>query len=244
MNEHRQELAQIIKKAKTFIRRQKFSDAEALLKKSLNKLNNPPPLHNLLGLVYHKQSCFPAAMEQFRKAHLGNPLYLEAILNLSITLCDLGCYDEAREVYEQLEKNPATAKPDHNPPINGQLANTHVKVGDIYLELGMLGEAVHELRKALKAYPEMPDVQLKLAKTFMKMNQFELARKELESLEERYPTYAQGQVYLGILFYQQGQCHLAKHAWTRAYNNKPDDPTTRAYMKLAGSWPSDPPLST
>lgn len=242
MNLNRQELAQILRKAHTFMRHNKFQAAENLLKKNCDKYNNPPHLQNLLGVVYHKQSKFPAAMKEFRKAHLGNPIYLEAILNLSITLCDLGCYDEAREVYQQLQKNPATAETNENPPINGQLANTHVKAGESYLKLSMLNEAVHEFRKALKIYQYMPDVQLLLAKTLMNLGQVDLAKKELEALESSFPSYAPGQVYLGLLFYQQGQAHLAKHAWERAHSNNPKDPTARAYMRLAQSWPSDPPV--
>ena len=243
MNKNRQELAQILQKAQNFLRHNKFQAAEKLLKSSLDKFKNPPHLQNLLGVVYHKQSKFPAAMKEFRKAHLGNPLYLEPILNLSITLCDLGCYDEARDVYKQLENNPATAEVKENPPANGKLANAHVSTGQSYLKLKMYNEALQEFRRALQIYPNMPDVQLMLAKTLIKLGQNELAKKELEALEAKFPSYTPGQVYLGLLLYGQGQHHLAKHAWERAQSNDPSDLTAKAYMKLAQSWPSDPPAS-
>ena len=242
MNLDRQELTQIQEKSRRFIRQQKFQAAETLLKSSLSKYKNPPHLHNLLGLVYHKQSKFPAALKQFRKAHIGNPSYLEAILNLSITLCDLGCYDEAREIYKQLQEHPETFEAKENPALNGRLANSHVQVAESYIQLGMLNEAVHELRKALQIYPFMPDVQLQLAKCLMKLEQFDLAKKELMALEQNHPGYAPAQIYLGLLLYKQGQKHLAKNAWEKAHSNNPDDTTARAYMKLAKDWPSDPPL--
>ncbi|MFK7822948.1 MAG: tetratricopeptide repeat protein [Oligoflexales bacterium] len=242
MNLDRQELAQITQKSRAFLRQQKYQAAENLLKSSLSRYKNPPHLHNLLGLVYHKQSKFPEALKQFRKAHLGNPEYLEAILNLSITLCDLGCYDEAREVYKQLRKHPATAEAKENPALNGRLANTHVQVAEAYLQIGKLNEAVHEFRKALKIYQFMPDVQLQLAKCLMKLAQDDLAKKELVDLERNFPSYAPAKIYLGLLLYKQGQNHLAKNAWERAHSNSPEDPTARAYMKLAKDWPSDPPL--
>ena len=57
---------------------------------------------NLLGLIYHEKNMFNQAIKFFRKSLEINPSNSEAIVNLSILLCDLGLYRDAEQVYATL----------------------------------------------------------------------------------------------------------------------------------------------
>jgi tetratricopeptide (TPR) repeat protein len=57
---------------------------------------------NLLGLIYHEKNKFNQAIKFFRKSLEVNSQNSEARVNLSITLCDLGLYRDAEEIFSSI----------------------------------------------------------------------------------------------------------------------------------------------
>lgn len=57
---------------------------------------------NLLGLIYHEKNKFNQSIKFFRKSLEINSTNVEARVNLSIVLCDLGMYRDAEEVFSSL----------------------------------------------------------------------------------------------------------------------------------------------
>lgn len=231
----RTELGEIHKKVALYLSVNRFDAAEKLLKASLADYGALANLHNLLGVTYHKQSRFLEALREFNKALISNPEFVEAGLNLAVTLCDLSRYDEAREVFTRLTQlvNPRKRHPGL---VLGRIANQHARNGSAYEESGMLGDAIQEYRKALQLFERMPDVKLALAKLYVRVGQHDKARQELEEVVKLKPDAAEAHTWLGILHYKAGQRDQARHFWELAQQADPNDHSARAYLKLARQW--------
>lgn len=216
----KKDLSDTIRKAHVYISAERFEAAERLLKSVLAEDGSLAHLHNLLGLNYHKQSKFPEALTEFSKALKINPSYIEAGLNLSITLADLGRYDEAKEVYGSLV---ALGKQTKNQPslILGRIANLHVQNGHAYEESGMSFEAIQEYKRALGLYDDMPDVRLKLARLYFRIGQFDKSLREFEDIVKNHSDIVEARVWLGILLYKLGRLQQAKDLWESADDKDP-----------------------
>lgn len=230
----RSEMQDVKRKVEFYLSVHRFEAAEKLLKASIASYGPVANLHNLLGLTYHKQSRFPDAIDQFRRALKVNPSYVEAALNLAATLCDLSQYDEAREQFSKIQVEvDQTYQLPHL--VLGRLANQHAQNGKLYHQAGLKKEAIHEFRKALELFPKMPDVKLFLGKLYLDENEPEKAKKELEELLELAPDVNEARNLIGLIYYKQGREDRAREEWDKAFRVNPDDHTTRAYVKIANA---------
>jgi len=238
MNPTRAELAEIRKKVNLYLSVNRFDAAEKLLKATLTDYGPLANIHNLLGVTYHKQSRFVDAIKEFNKALAANADFVEAALNLAVTLCDLSRYDEARGVFAKLAQqvNPKKRQPSL---VLGRLANQHVANGQAYEESGMLPDAIQEYRKALGLFERMPDVKLALAKLYVRVGQNDKARLEFEELVKLNPDLPDAHTWLGILYYRLGRKDLAKRHWEKAQQIAPNDQAARAYLRLSRDWPAE-----
>lgn len=225
-------LAEIQNKIEFYLNVHRFDAAEKLIRATLLDHGPIANLYNLLGITYHRQSRFQDALVEFQKAVQVNPSYIEAALNLAATLCDLSKYDEAREVFKnvQTQLNPQKKIPNL---FLGRLANQHAQNAKLYQECGLNKEAIREYRTALSLFNNMPDVRLALAKIYLNENQLELAKSELEALLSLSPDSVEARNLFGILFFKLGQFDLARDQWARAGSINPDDLTARAYLKIS-----------
>lgn len=239
MKASRSELAEIRKKVTLYLSVGRFDAAEKLLKATLTDYGALANIHNLLGVTYHKQSKFAAAIKEFNRALATNPDFVEAALNLAATLCDLSRYDEARDVFGKLSQqvNPKKKQPGL---VLGRLANQHAVNGAAYEESGMTGDAILEYKKALTLFDRMPDVRLSLAKLYVRSGQSDKAREEFEAIVKQSPEIADAHTWLGILYYKLGRKDMARRHWEKAQQVNPNDLSSRAYLKLAREWPLEP----
>jgi len=232
----REEVVELKKKVQLYLSVNRFEAAEKLLKATLSDYGPLAHLHNLLGTIYHRQSRFVEALRQFETAVEINPQFVEAGLNLVATLCDLSRYEEARDVFSNLQKliHPRTKQPGL---VMGRLANQHAASGYLYEDSGMAAEAIQEYRRALSLYEQMPDVRLQLAKLLLKTGQLEKAQQELELIVKHYPDSVGARNYLGILYLKRGNADLAKHQWQKALSADPNDLTSKAYLAITAEAP-------
>ncbi len=231
----RDDINEIKKKVDFYLKVNRFEAAEKLLKTTLTNYGAIANLHNLLGLTFHKQSRFAEALEQFNSALKANPNFIEAALNLTITLCDLGRYEEATQHFEDLGKQ---LEHDEKAPklILGRLANLHVKSAELYRSSGMLSHAIAEYEKSLELFADMKEARLNLAKLYLESSEPEKARKELDILLAKYPDHAPARNILGIIHHHQGRDDLAKVEWQKASQIDPNNLSSRAYASLSANW--------
>jgi tetratricopeptide (TPR) repeat protein len=234
----RAELGEVRKKVDLYLSVQRFDAAEKLLKATLADYGPLANIHNLLGVTFHKQSRFVDALKEFNRALTANPDFVEAALNLAVTLCDLSRYDEAKLVFAKLQQqiNPKKRQPSL---VLGRLANQHATNGQAYEDSGMFSDAIQEYRKALTLYERMPDVKLALAKLYVRVGQHDKAKVEFEDIVKQAPERPEAHTWLGILYYKLGRRDLAKRQWEKAQEVDPSDLTARAYLKLSRGWTSD-----
>lgn len=240
MHPSRGDLAEIRKKVNLYLSVNRFDAAEKLLKTAISDFGPLANLVNLLGLTYHKQSRFPDALREFNRALTSNTDFVEASLNLAVTLCDLSRYDEAREVFKRLNQ---TTHPRKRYPklVLGRIANQHARNGAAYEETGMLGDAIQEYRKALQLFEKMPDIRLALGKVYLRVGQSDKAKIEFEEIIKSKPDLAEAHTWLGIVYYKSGQRDLARQCWELAQRTNPTDHSSRAYLKLFQQWGSISP---
>lgn len=209
------DLSKTYRSVEVFISADRFDAAEKILRQALSDHGTLAQIHNLLGLVFHKQGKFREAMNEFQTAHRANALFLEASLNLIVCCCDLGMYEEAAELSEEVAKQRVTPTSMQAMPtlVLGRLANMHAQSGRAYEEIGLHLEAIQEYKKALQIYAHMPDVRLQLGKLYFYLGQNDKAMFEFEEIRRTNADSADAKIWLGILSFKLGNLEAAKNYW-------------------------------
>lgn len=227
----RVDFSEINSKVKLYLAVGRFEAAEKLLQNCLDEHGSMANIHNLLGVTLHKQSKFPDAIVQFTKALKINPSFVEAGLNLSATLCDLGRYEDARSIFSELSTQAPTNKKQPN-LILGRLANHHASCGTLYEQSGFTTEAIAEYKRALSLYERMPDVRLALGKLLFRSGQLDRALQEFQTVASDFPDETEAHVWLGIAQWKLGQSEQAKRVWETARSLGGDDGVAAAYLRM------------
>jgi tetratricopeptide (TPR) repeat protein len=230
----RTSLAEILQKVQLYLSLYRFDAAEKLLKSTLENYGENAVIYHQLGLTYHKQSRFPEALDEFTRAIKANPNFIEPILNLAATLCDLSKYEEAHEIFSLIHELQEEANPIPK-LIVGRIANYHAKIGRLYEKTGMRLEAIEEYRRAKDLFPKMPDVSLALAKLYVEENKLQLAMEELDRLLETEPTFNEARNLLGVIYLKRGQSDRARQTWLEATNFDPQDQIAHAYLRISAN---------
>ncbi|OGR20270.1 MAG: hypothetical protein A3K53_01640, partial [Deltaproteobacteria bacterium RIFOXYB2_FULL_66_7] len=157
------ELAGLIRMGKNAVSEADCVRAERHLLDALAGGAKYPDIHYTLGLIDHQRGNYRRAVERFGQAVSLNPDYTEALLSLSITLNDMGRYDEARDAYDRAARilSRKGGSPGKN-LFRGRIANLHKELGELYLALGQYDDAIREYRHALSVAPEYPDLRVRL----------------------------------------------------------------------------------
>ncbi len=209
-----------------------------LEEKSLQKKVESVPggyadVHNTLGLLHHQKGDLSRAADCFRKALHLNPHYTEAALNLTITLNDLGAYDEARQVISKAALTVWADPKEIDPFVRKKMANEHAKLGDQYVELSLWSEGVEQYRKALNLCPDLVDIMTKLGVTLRSQNEYDEAIDQLSHTERIYPHYIPVKIQLGLTYYMKGFFGLAFAKWEEANSADPAGKAASVYLALA-----------
>jgi tetratricopeptide (TPR) repeat protein len=143
------ELAGLIRMGKNAFSEADCLRAERHLLEALEGGAKYPDIHYTLGLIDHQRGNYRRAVERFGQAVSLNRDYTEALLSLSITLNDMGRYDEARDAYDRAAEilSRKGGSPGEN-LFRGRIANLHKELGELYLALGQHDDAIREFRQA------------------------------------------------------------------------------------------------
>lgn len=229
------ELAGLIRMGKNATSEADCLRAERHLLEALADGADYPDIHYTLGLIDHQRGNYRRAIERFGQAVSLNPGYTEALLSLSITLNDMGRYDEARDAYvrasEILSRKGGAPGEDL---YRGRIANLRKELGELYLALGQYDDAISEYRRALSVAPEYSDLRIRLVAALRESGRTEEARKEVEAFLAESPGNAAALIQRGILHYISGEMTLALRAWEEALYKDPLNKIVQLYLNTLG----------
>ncbi len=225
------ELAMLVTIGKRAFAEKDFSRAERILREAIGGGANFPDLHYTLGLIYHQWGKLHQAVEHFEKAVGLNPTYTEAQISLSITLNDMGRYEEAKAAYQRASDSVAPmGMPVKGSLFRGKIANLHAELGVLYLAFGQFEDAIDEYRKALAIAPGYPDVRLRLAVSLREAGRIPEALAEVEKVLAARPNDVPALVQQGILHYLSGKRGEARRSWEEALYRDPLNKLVQLYL--------------
>ena len=208
-----------------------FTEAEKCFSEAV-KSRPYADVFNKLGLIYHGKGELGKAAAAFRRALDLNPGYTEVSLNLAVTLNDMGRYQEAGEIFSRAAKIAHGAPYSLDPFIKGKLANEHAKIGDIYYDLGLFGEAVEEYKKAIGLRPTFVDIITKIGIAYREKGLYNDAIREFMKAREINPKYVPARINLGITYYMKGFLDLAIAEWQQTLEVSPENTDAQMYLKF------------
>lgn len=209
-----------------------YKQAEAAFERILSANPRFADIQNKMGIIFSNTNRPQLAVRSFEKALEINPGYTEASLNLAITYSDLGQYDKAREVFELAARISHASSPDIDPFIKGKLANEHLKIGNIYIDLRRLDDAIDEYEKALRLAPHFADIITQLGIAYREKGQYDEAIKQFSHAKEVNPHYMLARLHLGLTYYSHGFYGLAEEEWQEALKLDPDHAAIRTYLNF------------
>lgn len=209
-----------------------YRGAALLLKSAIDAGQGYADAHHMLGLCYAMTEWRDEALASFDAAIRLNPRYVEAHLNRSIILSDLGRAAEAEEALgkaHELGRADATGFPSI---IANRLANMHAELGRAYREAGAADKAVAQFRDALALRPAFADLRLDLARTLMEVGALPDAVAELETVLRSQPNWLEAMLLRGLAAYLAADYDGAKTVWERAARQHPDEPRLETYRSM------------
>lgn len=225
------ELAGLIRMGKTAFSEADCLQAERHLLEALEAGANYPDIHYALGLIDHQLGKYRRAVERFGQAVSLNPDYTEALLSLSITLNDMGRYEEARDAYDRaseiLSRKGGSPGEDL---FRERIANLHKELGELYLALGQQDDAIREYRRALSVAPGFPDLRVRLVKALREAGRTGEARDEVDAFLAESPGNAAALLQKGILHYLAGEKGRARRSWEEALYKDPLNKILQVYL--------------
>jgi tetratricopeptide (TPR) repeat protein len=179
--------------------------------------------HNLLGTALAMLGRREDALAEFDTALQLNPRYVDAILNRTVTLSDLGRSEEATDAFRSAQRLGAVDHTGFPAPVASQLANLHAALADAYLEAGGAEEAVQQLEAAVALRPEFVDLRYRLARLYLDAGRHERARLELEGITALRPRFTDAWATLGMARYLLKDLDGARAAWDEGRRLAPAD---------------------
>jgi tetratricopeptide (TPR) repeat protein len=222
----------LLERARSAYDRRDYVAALADVREIVDGHPHYPDVRHLMGLCLSMLGQPEDALEQFDRALVDNPGYIDAHLSRAITLNELGKYDQARESMEAAAAGEARAGGRFSASVSARLANAHATVAELYLAAGAAGEAVGELKRALELREGFADLRNRLAEGLMQLGELEAARAELERVLEANDRFLRARLNLGLVHYRSGRRDQAREAWEQARAQDPRNTQVRAYLHL------------
>lgn len=172
------------------------------------------------------------ALASFDAAIRLNPRYVEAHLNRSIVLSDMGRAEEAEAALStahELGRPDATGFP---AVVANHLANMHAELGRAYGAAGAAEKAIAEFRDALALRPSFADLRLDLARTLLEVGSLDAAIDELETILQARPEWVEAMLLRGLAAYLAGDYSGAKAVWEDASERHPEEPRLETYRSM------------
>ncbi|MCD6378924.1 tetratricopeptide repeat protein [bacterium] len=217
-------------------------------------VENPtyPDLYYRMGVIYHRQDRNDKAIEMFERAIKLNSGYFEAVCYLGIVLHDEGKQEEADIQFQKaldlsadrttpiskfLSEHLASNKTEIPPmsslkgAIDASLEfNSVLKNGVELFNTGNFIEAAKSFNILKEMHPGYADVRFKLALSYLRGNDYGLARAEFEEALKINPGYSEARFYLGILLFDQKKYLQALPHFKEAVKQNADYADLQSYL--------------
>lgn len=209
-----------------------YQEAEHLLSDLISINPRFADVFNKLGFMASLRGDLYRAIEFFQRAVHINPQYTEASLNLSVTLNEVGDTDKAYDEMQRLSHATKVKEGDLDPFVAGKLANEHLRLGNLYLDLGRHDDAIAEFRKALKLRAGLADILTKLCIALRETGDFDAALVEINKALKSNSHYGPAWVQAGLTYYMKGDHQRAIRVWEEALKMIPDLKEARSFLKI------------
>ena len=209
-----------------------YRGAALLLKSAIESGKGYADAHHMLGLCYAMTEWREEALASFDAAIRLNPRYVEAHLNRSIVLSDLGRAAEAEAALGQAHELGRADSTGFPSVVANRLANMHAELGRAYREAGSTDKAIAQYRDALALRPTFADLRLVLARTLIEVGSLSEAVAELDTILRSQPNWLEAMLLRGLAAYLATDYDGAKAVWERASKEHPDEPRLETYRSM------------
>jgi protein O-GlcNAc transferase len=159
---------------------------------------NIPETHNNRGNALKGLNRTQEALSAYQQALLLRPNYGEALSNQGVIFLDQGYPDKAVPLFERaLEANP-------------NLATAYNNLGNALTQMELYDSAFQCFERALQIYPSYLDACLNFGSSLKKSKQYSAAIDCYQHALKINPGYAKTYYALGEIYYDTGDCDLAK----------------------------------
>ena len=178
--------------------------------------------HRNLGIISFAMGNFSVALQEFEKAFLFNPDFIELHHFIGVCRNNLGDFEGAIKSFSaMLDVEPSNLPTRlklgvafHNLGMwdkvislyqrilktNPNYADIHYRLGLAYLGQGSFADAIAAFAKALGINPNYLQARIKISLTHAYLANYEEALKELAIVEKSFPQYADIQYHMGIIY--------------------------------------------
>ena len=209
-----------------------YRSAAVLLASAISAGQGYADAHHLLGLCYAMTELREQALASFDEAIRLNPRYVEAHLNRSIVLSDLGRAAEAQEALNHAQDFGRADSTGFPAVVANRLANMHAELGRAYDEAGAHDEAIAQFRRALGLRPNFADVRLDLARALLESGAIPDATRELDDIMKARPDWLDAMLLRGLAAYLAGDLERAASVWDTAHARHPKDTRLETYRSM------------
>ncbi len=195
----------------------KFDEAIEMYRAALPSIKNKNSLLMNLALAYYKKGDFEHAWEQFTVLHDAQPNDVRPVILLGDSDLHLGKTDDAVALLEPLESK-----------FSSNMDFEYV-LGRALITSGRRREGVARIEKVAQAGPS-PDAYLFAGATLLDLNEYELARKDLEEALRLAPAQPGIYTQVGIARDKTGDTAGAESAFREALKSNPNDFQANLYL--------------
>ena len=227
---------ELVEKGLSLYEKAEYKRAEKLLSEVLemNKLNTKAMF--CLANIFHLKGELGKSLKAFKKVLEIDPLHTDAAVSLSVIYNDIGQYEEAKKVFDlanQRVRKKASGTRVEDGHINKKFCLKHYELGDLYNTYQRYDEALFEYNKAITLDSTNLEIRIKIAKVYAKKGFHSKAFEELRRLQNESPSYLEGRVALGILYYGKGKILEAQNQWEKVLVKDPHHKEAGMYLNLS-----------
>ena len=225
-------IKELLSRGREHYQKREFDKADYLLREVVEHSDRFADVFDMLGIIAHSRGDLPAALRYFERAVTLNPAYTEALLNLAVTLNDLGKYDAAREIHAKVRKLGTSGPVQIDPFARGKIANMHADLGLAYAEAGIVHEAIEQYQKAVSLCPTFADLRTRLGSLYRDAGDLQHAREQFQAAKDANPRFVQARVLLGVTHYSLGDSATALTEWKEALTVDPENKSAQMYVRM------------
>ena len=185
-------------------------------------VENSPYVHNDLGKIYGDSNHVSQAIAHYKQAIELAPNFIQAYVNLGLTLSQQQQYAEAIQIYQQ------------GLQINSSAATLYLQLGDVFETQHQFELAINAYQQAIRLDSQNTKVHNNLGAVYAQLNQHAKAIECYQAALQIDPHYAKALYNLGYVLASQGQSTRAIQAYQQALALQPD--YTDALINLGSAY--------